>query len=143
MDSKLVIFKYYQQSQPVVSNTQNTISGILNQLSSIFFTGTGQFANLGNIEQQDLIKTANLTFGNNTRISNYLNGLLRDSASSGYTSAQLVYLSLDTAFNLVEEKSGSLLATEEGILESLALENLEAKRDGFLYIFVANQPPHL
>ena len=90
MDSKLVILKYYQQAQPLVSNTQNTISGILNQLSSIFFTGTGQFANLGNIEQQDLIKTANLTFGNNTRISNYL-------------------------------------------------KNLEAKRDGFLYIFVANE----
>ncbi len=64
-------------------------------------------------------------------MSNYLN--------PKYTSAQLVYLSLDTAFNLIEEKSGSLLATEKGILESLALENLEALRNGFLYIFVANE----
>ncbi len=36
-------------------------------------------------------------------------------------------------------KPNSLAATEKGILSSLALENLEAKRDGFLYIFVANE----
>lgn len=56
-----------------------------------------------------------------------------------YTSAQLVYLFLDRDFNLIESTSGSMMAVEEGILGSLAMEGLKAPSDGFLYIFAVNE----
>ena len=42
-------------------------------------------------------------------------------------------------FNLLENSSGSLAATEEGVLGSLLLEGLKPERDGFLYIFAINE----
>ncbi len=52
---------------------------------------------------------------------------------------EIVYLYLDREFNLVENMSGSLMADEVGILGALAIERMQAERDGFMYIFVVNE----
>ncbi len=131
--------KYFQEVEPLYNKTNTLISGILGQLKDVFFINNPNFDLLNWEEQQILLEMGENTYGSNSMVSNFLSSLLKDPTKEGYTRSQLVYLYLDREFNLVENMSGSLMAEEVGILGTLAIERMQAERDGFMYIFVVNE----